>query len=78
MDKGKLLAEGSLAGLLREHGGEYVIEINHDDRIEKFLTTDPLQTMTDMELDPGSDFIHVRPPDLEQVFFNLTGKQLRD
>lgn len=78
MDKGQLMAHGSLEELIRENGGEYAIRIQKHDNSETIYTDSPLKTLSEMNIDPSSDFIHVRPPDLEQVFFNLTGKQLRD
>jgi len=79
LDKGRLLALGTVDELIREHGGESQVSyttpaghittrcLNPVDEIRQALREHP-------EL---SDLGLVRP-NLEQVFLNLTGRQMRD
>ncbi len=78
MDKGKILALGTVNELIQRHGGEYEITIQKPDSEEIINSNNPVQVLDDRNIVPGTDFVEVRPPNLEQVFFNLTGKQLRD
>lgn len=78
MDRGKILAAGTIGELVHKYGGEYAIHIQRQEAVEIIESSNPLVTLNELNIDPDSAFIQVRPPDLEQVFFNLTGKQLRD
>lgn len=78
MDKGKLLALGSVSELIQQHGGDYQIIIKSPAGEETLNSDNPAKTLAEKNLDPNTDFVEVRPPNLEQVFFHLTGKQLRD
>ncbi|MCP3673164.1 MAG: ABC transporter ATP-binding protein [Gammaproteobacteria bacterium] len=78
MDKGKILALGTVSELIQKHGGDYEITIHKPDSEEIIISNNPVQILDERNIDPNTDFVEVRPPNLEQVFFNLTGKQLRD
>jgi len=78
MEQGKILALDTVGNLIQTHGGEYKVIIKHPDNEIIINTKNPLQSLRDENIDPEADFIEVRPPNLELVFFNLTGKQLRD
>jgi ABC-2 type transport system ATP-binding protein len=78
MEQGKILALDTVPGLIQHHGGEYKVIIQQPDKEVVINTKHPLQSIKDQNINIDTDFIEVRPPNLEQVFFNLTGKQLRD
>jgi len=78
MDKGKILAQGTVNQLIQQHGGEYKIIIQKPESELIINTSNPVETLAKQSIDQHSDFVEVQPPNLEQVFFNLTGKQLRD
>ncbi|MBU0755451.1 MAG: ABC transporter ATP-binding protein [Planctomycetes bacterium] len=78
IDHGKLLALDTVDGLLQTHGGPQflVAEFIHGE--ERIKTDQPLDRL--MELKKRGDLMSFRMerPNLEQVFLNLTGRQLRD
>ncbi len=89
IDHGRLLALDTVPGLLQQHGGasEIVLRSQHGRR--QISTPDPLASLRDLlrgEPDPLSELsatgysslLEVRPPTLESVFLQLTGKTLRD
>ncbi len=92
MDRGKILAIDTVAGLIAAHGGDSVVQASceavpegrwaplakPDGRIELQSRT-PLQEIAQMAAD-GLRFrtLQVTQPSLEQVFLNLTGRSLRD
>jgi len=78
MDKGKILALGTVSELIQKYGGEYEITIRKPASEEVIHSKNPVQCLAERNIDPNTDFVEVRPPNLEQVFFNLTGKKLRD
>jgi len=78
VDQGRVLAMGTLDGLLREHGGEAQLSVERGGHSETLHGDDPLQLLT-AELAKGPlDAFQMRRPTLEQVFLSLTGRQLRD
>jgi len=78
MDKGKILALGKVNELIQQYGGEYEIIIQKPESKVIHSSSNPVQTLAEHNIDPMTDFVEVRPPNLEHVFFNLTGKKLRD
>lgn len=78
MDHGKLLALGTIDELIHQHGADYTVQILSDEKPVTLKGKNPLELLNSLKLDPNKDRISVRPPDLEQVFLNLTGRQLRD
>ncbi|GAA4356884.1 ABC transporter ATP-binding protein [Kangiella marina] len=79
IDHGQLLALGTVDELLKSHGGDTQISISSDQGIKQFKSGDVSQDLiqalksTDRVYD-----ISMNRPDLETVFLNLTGRQLRD
>ena len=78
MDHGQLLAEGSLSELLQQHGGPYQVRWYHQGQWTHCETDNPAAWLQQQPFDPENDQVQIQPPDLEQVFLHLTGKQLRD
>jgi len=79
MDRGLLLACGTVDGLIAEHGGASTLIADcgggEELRIE---TDDPLSELTRLNDTRKLKSFRVDRPDLEQVFLNLTGRNLRD
>jgi ABC-2 type transport system ATP-binding protein len=78
IDKGSLLALGSVDDLIASHGGESVVRVERESGEERTQTDDPIAVIR-AALDGDTALgVHVERPDLETVFLNLTGKSLRD
>ncbi len=78
MDHGRLLAEGTLSELLQQHGGPYQVRWYRQGRWHNDETDNPAVWLQQQALNPETDPLQIQPPNLEQVFLHLTGKQLRD
>jgi ABC-2 type transport system ATP-binding protein len=78
MDRGKLLAVGSLPELIRAHGGHSRVVATTTAGPVEIATDDPLAELRRMESAGGLVSFHVDRPSLETVFLNLTGRSLRD
>ncbi len=92
VDRGKVLACGTLAELLREHGGGHHVSAELPGeaalglpsattvgpRVEWILDSAQEVAALVARLGPGATALTVRPPSLETVFFTLTGRTLRD
>jgi ABC-2 type transport system ATP-binding protein len=78
MDNGKLLALDTVANLISSHGGKSVVTAIWADREIRVETDDPVQEFNRLKSNPALLGLHVDRPTLEQVFLNLTGRQLRD
>ncbi len=81
VDGGRLIASGTVDELVAAHGGDPSLVIEYDDdgaepvRID---TRDPLAELTELAKGRPLRSFHVEKPSLEQVFLNLTGRDLRD
>lgn len=78
MDQGQLLAEGTLSELLRQHGGPYQVRWYHQGQWHNDETDNPAAWLQQQPFNPETNPLQIQPPNLEQVFLHLTGKQLRD
>ncbi|MEM1423687.1 MAG: ABC transporter ATP-binding protein, partial [Planctomycetota bacterium] len=78
VDDGKLLAMGSVPALLSEHGGDSVVSITSGEGTREVATSDPMPELSRAMNDPATTALEIKPPDLERVFLNLTGRSLRD
>jgi len=93
MDQGKILANNSLEGLVREHGGHAAVEVEFNEeppvelKLPGLLEGRRLQFSCERPAEELNRFLqngltlthfHVATPTLETVFLNLTGKRLRD
>jgi ABC-2 type transport system ATP-binding protein len=78
IDHGKLLALGTVQGLIAAHGGKHVITAARADGEVRIETDDPMRELA--RLQEGGKLLHfgVESPDMEGVFLNLTGRHLRD
>ncbi len=78
MDRGKILALDDVPGLLASHGGSPTLVVESQGTRLRLDTQNPLEELNRIAaLGPIGDF-RVERATLEQVFLNLTGKQLRD
>jgi ABC-2 type transport system ATP-binding protein len=93
IDRGRLLALGSVAELIRAHGGQFVVRVRVEGelpselaalgashgRVWTFATADPWALVNRFATAKlGIDALHVERPNLESVFLALTGRSLRD
>lgn len=79
IDKGRLLACGTLAELVAGHGGQSVVKVERlDGREDRIETADPVAELSRQLAAGNVQNVHVERPDLETVFLSLTGRSLRD
>ena len=78
MDRGKLLALGTVQGLIATHGGKSVVNAKLTDREVRIDTDDPVAELAKLNRDGQLLHLTVDGPDLESVFLHLTGRHLRD
>jgi ABC-2 type transport system ATP-binding protein len=93
IDKGKILDEDAVESLIDRHGGPALVEADlggeppvsvrlpgdvENGRLS-FTSEKPLEEVARLN-SAGVTFrtLHVKRPDLERVFLNLTGRSLRD
>ncbi len=79
VDQGKLMALDTVDGLIRAYGGESQVTVQTNQGLEQFESTNPAKDLVKVLQDSVQlEDVTVRRPDLERVFLNLTGRQLRD
>jgi ABC-2 type transport system ATP-binding protein len=78
MDRGKILAMGTLEQLLAQHGGKSVVTVSRAGAEERIETSDPLAEVSRQMHLGGVEGLRIDRPDLESVFLSLTGRRLRD
>jgi len=79
MDKGRLLALGTVDQLVRSHGGRSTVELTDAmGNVERIATDDPLPVLAKAINRGDVREASVLRPNLETVFLNLTGRTLRD
>jgi ABC-2 type transport system ATP-binding protein len=78
MDKGRLLALGTMDDLIRSHGGMTTVVVETPAGVRTLQTSDPVAEVS--RATGAGDVLNVRVerPNLESVFFALTGRSLRD
>lgn len=78
MDRGKLLDLGTVEDLTLRHGGKSVLTAEKGERQIRIETDDPIRDLTDFMSQGSLRSFSLERPNLEAVFLNLTGRQLRD
>lgn len=78
VDRGRVLAIGTLAELLAAHGGAPMLVVRRGAQLIREAAADPLARLNAIAQDGPVDDFRVEPPRLEQVFLHLTGRALRD
>lgn len=78
IDKGKILAMGSVDELIHTHGGESVVTLKRGDIEESVRTRVPLASLQQALGAGDVTSVRIDRPDLETVFLGLTGRRLRD
>jgi len=78
MDRGRLMALDTVRALIEAHGGPGKLVVQTGDKESIHDTTDPLGTLAELQERETVEHFQYRPPDLETVFLNLTGRALRD
>jgi ABC-2 type transport system ATP-binding protein len=79
IEKGRVLALDTVDGLIRAHGGSSVVELRRaGSDSQRIVTDDPLTVFSGAISGGDLQEASVLRPDLESVFLNLTGRNLRD
>ena len=78
IDHGKLLALGTVADLLREHGVQPTLVAQTTSGECRIPTADPLGTLNQLATTRTVTSFQLEQATLEQVFLHLTGRSLRD
>jgi ABC-2 type transport system ATP-binding protein len=78
VDRGRVLALGTLDELIRDHGGDPVLVVRTDGEERRVSTREPAAELARLALRGRIDDFRVERSDLEQIFLGLTGRTLRD
>ncbi len=78
IDKGRMLAIGSVDQLIHAHGGENAITVERAGVEDRVLSRDPARDVARLLAAGDVDTLRIDRPDLEGVFLTLTGRSLRD
>lgn len=79
VDHGSLKALDTVEGLINAHGGASRIRLTTERGEKEIVTETPGPTLArELEQEPGILDVRLLHPNLETVFLNLTGRQLRD
>lgn len=78
IDRGRLLALDAVPALIEAHGGPGNLVVHAAAGETSHETTNPLGTLAELQERQTVEHFQYRPPDLEKVFLNLTGRALRD
>jgi ABC-2 type transport system ATP-binding protein len=78
IDRGKLLAAGTVADLLRSHGARPTLVVETASGALRSETADPLGELNRLAASGTVVSFHMERATLEQVFLHLTGRRLRD
>ena len=78
IDRGSVLALGTVDALIAEHGGDNTLVAEIDGEQVRAETDDALAELNRLADGGTLGRFHVERPTLEQVFLHLTGRSLRD
>jgi len=78
MDRGRVLAIGTVPELVATHGGESVVTVDSVAGQHRVRTREPLREIERALAEGGATAVRIEQPDLEMVFLSLTGRRLRD
>jgi ABC-2 type transport system ATP-binding protein len=78
VDRGQLLALGTLQELLDAHGATPTLIVQTSGETRRVNTARPLDELNRIAATTSIDAFHMERPTLEQVFLRLTGRSLRD
>jgi ABC-2 type transport system ATP-binding protein len=78
LDRGALLAQGTVSELLRAHGAKPTLIVQTASGEHRSETADPLGELNRLAASSSVVSFHMERATLEQVFLHLTGRSLRD
>ncbi|HET6922210.1 MAG TPA: ABC transporter ATP-binding protein [Anaeromyxobacteraceae bacterium] len=78
VDHGRVLALGTVAELVRAHGGDPVLVARIDGQERRVPAPDPVRALERLSAGSRVDDFHLERASLETVFLSLTGRRLRD
>lgn len=78
IERGQLLALGTVDELIQSHGGESTVHVQRAEGETSVRTSDPVGELHRALALPGVVGVRIERPNLESVFLHLTGRRLRD
>ena len=78
VDRGRLLALGTVPELLRAHGGAPVLVARIGGEERRVPAPDPVRALQELSAAGRVEDFHLERTSLETVFLSLTGRRLRD
>ncbi len=78
MDRGRMLALDTADRLIASHGGKSILTADRDGTELRAETNDPLAELLRWQAEGGLRGFRLDQPNLERVFLQLTGRELRD
>lgn len=78
IERGRLLALGTVDELIARYGDETAVHVARDDQETVVRTPDPMGELLRALATPGVTGVRVERANLESVFLKLTGRSLRD
>ncbi|MCP4144232.1 MAG: ABC transporter ATP-binding protein [bacterium] len=78
IDKGKLLAQGTIQELVKEHGAEDRVFATVGNTEQELTSENHIAELAQLQSDGQLEHFRTERANLEQVFLNLTGRKLRD
>ena len=78
IDHGRFLAIDSVDNLIAQYGGKSVVTAQRSSGELRVESDDPLEECIKLQREGDILSLRVDRPDLERVFLNLTGRELRD
>lgn len=78
IDRGRLLAEGTVRELIERHGGASVLSIERAEGVERIQADRPVEKLPEILASGNVLGVHIERASLETVFLSLTGRSLRD
>ncbi len=78
IDKGKLLAQGPIKELVKEHGAKDRVFATVSGTEQELTGNNHIDELSQLQSDGQLEHFRTERANLEQVFLNLTGRKLRD
>ncbi|MBX3353693.1 MAG: ABC transporter ATP-binding protein [Phycisphaeraceae bacterium] len=78
IDRGRLLAEGTVHDLIETYGGASVVSVERPEGVERVHADRPIEKLPEILASGNVLGVHIERANLETVFLALTGRSLRD
>lgn len=77
IDHGRILASDTVDRLIDDHGGQTLVRVSNGSEERRIQTDNPRAAVLELLSHSDAQGLRVERPDLEAVFFQLTGRTLR-